>query len=329
MASIRNFLLSFLISVVLFSVLAYFGVNFVVGIMNESDESSEEGSVNDELSQLTSDATGILNLLLIGTDEYEYVGSSDGSGTTDPVKNAFESLDDVDLKKHDTKIVFMTLVSFNSYRRQVTVTAFPIEMTVEANSSEIDLDSAYYFAQNELYGLDKNYFVNAVSATVGMQIDYSATIDIDDYVKVADNMGGLSVICPEGDSEAGVKAGTQTLSSAQLYRMITKDDYVDKRSRAQLMASITTAALDRICSTAYYINADEAFARISPVLKNTEFDTEALNRWKSLIFSYKFYTSEVLAPIGSYESEDGETVFNIDRSGTVNYFKQYMHTDQS
>lgn len=337
MASIRNFIISFLISVVLFSVIAYFGVDYVVAIMNQSDDSADDGLNDDELSRLTSDATGILNLLLIGTDEYQYTSASDlqenenanGFTVGDMVKETYEGLTDVDLKNYDTKIVFMTLVSFNSYRQQVTVTAFPAEMTVAANDSEIGLADAYYFAQNELYGLDKNYFVNAISAAVGMQIDYSATIDIDDYVKVADNMGGLSVRCPENDSESGITAGQQTLSSEQLHRLITKDDYQDNRSKTQFMTNVTTAALDRICSTAYYINADEAFERISPMLNNTEFDETALAQWKSLIFSYKFYTAETLIPIGTYETVDGETVFNIDRNGTVNYFKQYMQNDDT
>lgn len=326
MASIRNFIVSFLISVTLFSVIAYFAVDFMVDFLNQTDEVPKE-EPEDELLGLTSEATGVLNLLLIGTDEYVHPPTVDTESGW--VQDSFDGLSDVDGRNFDTKIVFMTLVSFNSYLEQVTVTAFPVEMKVPANDAELDLNSAYYFADRELYGLDKDYFVHAISATVGMQIDYSATIDIDDYVKVADNLGGLKVNCPEGDSSAGVEAGEATLSSAQLYSLLTKDDYENERTKTQLVSNVTVAALDRICSTAYYVNAFEEFDRISPMLRNTDFDEDALTQWRPLIFSYKFYTLQKLSPLGTYETEEGKTVFEIDRNGTVNYFKQYMQNDQT
>lgn len=324
MASIRNFIVSFFLSLVLFSVVAYFSVDYMVDVMNKTNDDSEEQSGTDELNRLTSDATGILNLLLIGTDEYEYSES-----TGDASQGAFGQLADADRKNYDTKIMFMTLVSYNSYRQQVTVTAFPTEMTVPANNWELDLDSAYYFSDKELYGLTKDYFVHAISATIGIQIDYSATIDIDDYVKVADNLNGLTVDCPESDSDIGVIAGKNPLSSEQLYELLTKENYSEIGSKTAFVTNVTTAALDRICSTAYYMDAYREFERISPMLKNTEFDEEALTQWRSLIFSYKFYTLHKLSPLGTYETENGETVFKIDRSGTVNYFKQYMQNDQT
>lgn len=324
MASIRNFIVSFLLSLILFSVVAYYSVDYMVGVMNKTDQDSEEQADEEELSRLTSDATGILNLLLIGTDEYEY-SESDG----DASQGVYGQLADADRKNFDTKIMFMTLVTYNSYLQQVTVTAFPAEMTVLANNWELDLDSAYYFSDKELYGLTKDYFVHAISATVGIQIDYSATIDIDDYVQVADNLNGITVECPESDSEIGVVAGKNTLTSEQLYALLTKDNYSAPSAKTTFVTNLTVAALDRICSTAYYTDAFREFERISPMLKNTKFDEEALTQWRSLIFSYKFYTLQKLAPLGTYEIEDGETVFKIDRSGTVNYFKQYMQNDRT
>lgn len=323
MASIRNFIVSFLLSLVLFSVIAYYSVDFMVGAVNKTDENSEEQSDEDELSRLTSEATGILNLLLIGTDEYEY---SESAG--DASQGAYGQLADADRKNYETKIMFMTLVSYNSYLQQVTVIAFPSEMTVLANNWELDLDSAYYFSDKELYGLTKDFFVHAISATVGIQIDYSATIDIDDYVQLADNMNSITVECPESDSKIGVEAGKNALSSEQLYALLTKNDYSVPGAKNTFVSNLTVAALDRICSTAYYTDAFREFERISPMLNNTQFDEEALTQWRSLIFSYKFYTLQKLAPLGTYEIEDGETVFKIDRKGTVNYFKQYMQNDQ-
>lgn len=327
MASIRNFLISFLLSLTLFSVLAYFGIGTVVDLVTKPSDTEQESNADDDLGRLTSDATGVLNLLLIGTDEYHYQSATPPTGNW--IINSFGQLVDVDEKNYEKTIVFMTLVSFNSYREQVTVTAFPAEMTVSANDWELDLDSAFYFSDKELYGLDKDYFVQSISATVGMQIDYSATIDIDDYVQVADNLGGLTVDCPEGDEAAGVEAGKTTLTSAQLRALLVKADYADPASKTQLMSNVTTEALDRICSTAYYVNAFHEFDRIKYLLKDTEFDEAALTQWRSLIFSYKFYTLHKLSPIGTYETEQGKTVFKIDRSGTVNYYKQYMPNDQT
>lgn len=325
MASIRNFIVSFLLSLTVFSVIAYFGIDFVVDIMAAAGETADE-SGKDELRTLTSDANGIVSLLLIATDEYEYIPEQ---GIGHWVEDSYAELTDTDRKHFEKEIVFMTLVSFNSHSQQVTVTAFPAEMTVLANDWELDLESAYYFAENELYGLTRDFFTQAISATTGMQINYAATIDIDDYVQFADNMGGIEVSCPEKVDEANVKKGKQVLSSAQLKTLITKDDYEKAESRDKFVTDLTVAALDRICSTAYYNSAFSEFERIAPMLQNTEFDENALAQWRPLIFSYKFYTLQKLSPIGSYETADGEVVFKIDRNGTLNYFKQYMQNDQT
>lgn len=327
MASIRNFIISFLLSLTVFSVIAYFGIDFVVDIMLAAEETPDDSQTADRLGGFTSDATGIVSLLLVGTDEYVYTPDSTPTGHW--VEGSYEALVDADRRHFEKDIIFMSLVSFNSNSRQVTVTALPAEMTVEANDWELDLESAYYFSQNELYGLTKDYFAQAISATVGMQIDYSATIDIDDYVQMADNLGGIEVNCPEDASEAGITKGIQLISSEQLRTLLTKSDYEKPESKEKFVTNLTVSALDRICSTAYYIDAFEEFERIRPMLQDTEFDEDALAQWRPLIFSYKFYTLQKLSPIGSYAEVDGKTVFNIDRGGTRNYFKQYMQNDQT
>lgn len=339
MASIRNFIVSFLLSGVLFSVIAYYSIGFVVGLVSKPTEEASGSSEGNELYQLTTDATGMLSLLLIGIDEIgqtelippsiDQTVESEAEPTVDPIRDPFDQMVDADSQYYDTKVVFISLVCFNSYRQQVSVTAFPLEMTLKANDVELDLDTAYCFAKYELYGLTKDYFVEAIAATVGIPIDYSATIDVDDYVKVADNLGGLTVNCPEGDSASGVTVGENRLTSEQLHSLLIKDDYANARSKTDLVTNVTVAALDRICSIGYYVNAFEEFERISSMLGDTEFDADALSEWRPLIFSYKFYALQKLAPLGTYATEDGKTVFKIDRNGTVNYFKQYMQIDQT
>lgn len=324
MASIRNFILSFLLAVILFSVIAYFGVNFMVDILNQPAEKTDDTADQDDLNALTSDASGILNLLLIVTDEYQYTPDANFG-----VNPEYDNLIDQDRRQFEKEIEFMTLVSYNSYLKQVVVTAFPAEMTVPANDAELDLNSAYYFADKGLYGLDKDYFTHAISATVGVQIEYTATVDIDDYVKVADNLGGLTVDSPEHDVDLSVAEGETTLSSEQLLAMLTEHEYEEPAARTQFISNVTVAVLNRICSTAYYVDAFNEFDRISTMLQNTEFDEAALTQWRSLIFSYKFYKLHQLTPIGAYEAVDGETVFIIDRAGTISYFKQYMQDDKN
>ncbi len=317
MNSLRTFLVTVAVSLVLFGIVAYFATGFVLDIVYPDEEIiPQSGSIDDD-SNLSYNAQGTVNLLLVCTDEFVYRPSPGGA-----VESQFNQLADAELRNHDTSIMFLTLVSFNSSTRQVMVTALPNNLLVTASGQEIDLDTAYYFTQNQLHGLDSDYFVQSISALLGIQVDYTGYVDIDDYIEVADNLGGITVEIPEDIPEMGMIAGEHKLTSNQLYRLLLREDFENPTNRLVLIANQCKAILDRITDSAHKQTAYADYDRISKVLK-TDFSKAALTEYMDLIFSYSSYKVQMPIAIGTFIGSGDDIYYRPDRTSTHNLFKQY------
>lgn len=317
MSSVRSFLITVAASLLLFGVIAYYATGFVMNMVFREDEefAPPVADVPDNTDQLN--ARGTVNLLLVVTDQYVYRPSPGGA-----VESQFNQLADAELRNHDTTIKFITLVSFNSITRQVMITALPGNLLVKANSAKLDLDSAYYFSKNNLHDLDDEYFVQSISALLGIQVDYSGFVDIDDYVEVADRLGGITVDCPENATEIGITAGERKIKSDQLYLMLTREEYQDPANRTQFLVNQCYSILNRITDEAHAESAYADFERISRVLA-TDFNKAALNEYKDLIFSYSKFEVKMPIAIGKFVESGDELYFDPDRPATQNLFKQY------
>lgn len=317
MYSVRSFLITVAASLLLFGVIAYYATGFVMDMVFRQEEMTTPPVVDmtDEIDELS--ARGTVNLLLVVTDQYVYRPSPGGA-----VESQFNQLADAELRNHDTTIEFLTLVSFNSTTRQVMITALPGNLLVKANSAKLDLNSAYYFSQNNLHDLTSEYFVQSISSLLGIQIDYAGFVDIDDYVEVADNLGGIIVDCPEDAKDIGITAGEQKLKSDQLYLLLTRDTYGDPANRMRFITNQCYAILNRITDEAHSQTVYADFERISKVL-TTDFNRAALTEYKDLIFSYSKYEVKTPISIGKFIDSGDELYFDPDRMATQNLFKQY------
>ncbi len=317
MYSVRSFLITVAVSLLLFGVIAYYATGFVMDLVFRDDEEYTPPLVDmidpsDELN-----ASGTINLLLVVTDQYVYRPSPGGA-----VESQFNQLADAELRNHDTTIEFITLVSFNSITRQVMVTALPGNLFVKANAAKLDLNSAYYFSQNNLYDLTSEYFEQSISSLLGIQVDYSGYVDIDDFVEVADNLGGIEVECPEDAKNIGITAGKHKLRSDHLYYLLTQNSYADPANRTQFIVNLCQAVLDRITDEAHSQTVYSDFERINKVL-TTDFNQATLSEYKDLIFSYSKYEIKTPIAIGSFVNSGNELYFDPDRMATQNLFKQY------
>lgn len=317
MYSVRTFLITLALSLVLFGTVAYFATGFVMDLVYPEEEELPEIEQSTDNIDNDINAKGTVNLLLVCTDQYVYRPSPGGA-----VESQFNQLADAELRDRDTTIIFLTLVSFNSTTRQVMVTALPRNLLVTARGQEIDLNSAYYFSQKQLHGLDSDYFQLSISALLGIQVDYTAYVDIDDYVDVADNLNGLTVEVPEDIESLGIAAGENKLTSNQLYRILMQASYDDPLNEIRLLSNQCKAILDRITDQAHEESVYADFERISAVM-NTDFTKAKLTEHKDLIFSYRKYQVQMPIAIGQYVISGEKQFFSPDRNTTQNLFKQY------
>lgn len=315
--SIRSFLLTLVASLVLLGFTAYYATGFVTGLIFSDEDAVTTPDSNDNSLPISSANRSMVNLLLVCTDQYTYRPSAGGA-----VESQFNLLADAELRNHTTNIEFLTLVSFNRSTNQVMITALPDNLFIQANGQRIDLNTAYYFSQNQLYGLSSDFFVESISALFGLQIDYAGYVDIDDYVTVAKRLNGIVINSPIEVPEAGIVMGEQVMNSTQLYTMLKKTDYADPTVKTQLIANQCQAILERITDDAHRDTAYTDFDRISKVL-TTDFTKADLSECISLIFSYSEFTVQMPLVIGEHVVW-GETVyFAPDRTATQTLFKQY------
>ncbi len=315
MSSVRTFLITLAVSLMLFGVVAYYATGFVMDMVYP-DSDIVIGNEHSPDSETQATTKGIVNLLLVCTDQYIYRPSPGGA-----VESQFNQIADAELREHTKDIVFLTLVSFNSITKQVMITALPGNLLVTASGQEVDLDTAYYFTQNGLHGLESDFFVQSISSLLGIQVDYTTYVDIDQYVDVADNLGGLSVNCPEDFPTVGIAQGEQTLSSDQLYKMLTAD-YTDPANKTLFIAAQCKAILDRITDRAHEESLYADFERISQVMES-DFGKPQLATYKNLIFNYRNYKTDLPLTIGTFIESGDELYYRPDRSATQNLFKQY------
>ena len=317
MSSLRSFLVTTVVSILLFSFLAYYATTFVTGlIFAKEDEITTPPA--EEISRPTdSSVQGVVNLLLICTDEYVYQMSPGGA-----IEFQYNQIADAELRARTATIEFMTLVSFNSYTKQVVITAIPDNLLITANGAKIDLDSAYYFSQNYLHDLTPEFLVQAVSALLGIQVNYTGYVDIDDYVRVADRLGGITIDSPEALPEANIQSGKQAFTSNQLYSMLKNDQYADPANKTVFLQNQCRAILERITDEAHSRTAYDDFDRISKVL-DTDFTKSALTQYKDLIFSFSSFEIQMPTVVGSMLSDNGVLYFSPDRAATRALFRQY------
>ncbi len=316
MSSIRTFLITVAVSAVLFGICAFYATGYVLELVYPDEELVVPPSDPSNDSPPDPSAQGTVNLLLVCTDQFFYRPSAGGA-----VESQFNPIADAELREHDTSILFLTLVSFNSTTRQVMVTALPGNTLVSASGQLVDLDTAYYFTQKGLYDLGDDFFERSISALLGLQIDYTGYVDIDDYIDVADNLGGITVNCPEAIPEFGFEEGNRLVSSGQLSRLLRRD-YKDPAAKTALIASQCQAILSKITDPARKDNVHADFDRISKVLR-TDFDKAALARYMDLFFRYGELNLQMPTAIGTYITSGEDLYFKPDRSATQHLFKQF------
>lgn len=317
MSSLRSFFITLVASILLFSFAAYYATQFVTGLVFAGEEEITT-PVEDTVTDPADPAVhGVVNLLLVCTDQYVYQLPPGGA-----VESQFNAIADAELRNRTTTIEFMTLVSFNSNTQEVVITALPDNLLITANGTELDLDSAYYFSQNFLHDLTPDFFVQAVSALLGIQVSYTAYIDIDQYVRGVDRLGGLAIDCPEAVPEFGITKGEQIFTANQLHRMIQYDDYKDPDNKTLFLINQCHAFLERITDEAHAKTAYADFERISKLM-TTDFNRAALTEYKDLIFSYSRYTVQMPLVIGKMVDDHGTLYFSPDRIATRSLFRQF------
>ena len=338
---VKSAVIPFVISLIIFSLIAVFAFPPVIALIFDRDkrdtgESGEEIADDDisSRSSLKSSASGTLTLVLICTDQASASDETPDAtvpvGDTDPTKAEYENLKNTNKVKLTAEVKFITALTFDSLQSKVNITVFPPETVVAFRGMNIPINDMLYYNQQEMYGTDTSFLADYVTSVIGYQVDNYAYIDIDDYVKFADDHPGITVPLQEsatvpgsaGHSTRVYTPGNITVKSGDLLNLIRYDGFQNITTKNEILKSFSLSALDLITTTAYYADYDRAFDKCVSRFYQSDIDKEAFRAKLPLFFSYKFYTVGSPDVIGDIYYTGGTRYFLPDKKATSELFRK-------
>ena len=336
MNSLRSFIITFLIALLIFGLCAFFITGFVTNSITDllsGENMTETTSDSTDTSDVDSpnrpdepeDESESFNVLLIGTDyrpsilnnyhpeietQYPYFEDSakligyNGSLPVYPYRTV--SADAV------------VLVCVNKEKKRFTYMQIPTDMQLTVGGVTTTVSELYY---------DKGlaYFVNKMSGITGVAIDYYALTSIEQIADVADAMGEILYTVPcdmdYTDEVSGLtislKSGTQNLKGKDVAGLLAYNSYTNPAlSREKTCLSFLMALAQRMTNVTYLNKAVDIFANIEEYLC-TNITSKDLLKNLDLIFSYSDFEINQIEYPGSYYYRDGVRYFTPNISAAI------------
>ncbi|MBQ9544535.1 MAG: LCP family protein [Clostridia bacterium] len=307
--SIRNFFLVFLMSIVIFSVIAVFVVRYADGVMQSTlvnkDENGPDGAVQDLTSEDPSNSNQVksgdtVTFLISGTDEMD--------GWADALL----------LVRIDRETSLFTTVMIPANTRLF------VGGSDRAIGSLITLDSPRFLKQK-------------VGAITGIEVDYQVNFDLQGFADLIDLVGGVDFSVPENmryrdDEQAlriDISSGLQHVDGAKAAQLIRYRGYVDGVSgRNETILSFTEAFANQILKTDNMFRAQTLITQIFETI-DTDMSVSDFISAMPLIFSYDSFQHESFTYPGRYVYESGVEWFvpSFDNAFTV--FEIYRESEKT
>lgn len=327
---LRNFLITFAISLVLFSAVSFFVVSLILSpasnLPSEDTESSKDnistnnpgdtsrdsetsepnGSDSADTSDTTTEpvkAGESFTFMIVGTD-YQPDIFDDYKITDEETTSANSGLPERGRQINADTILILRV---NKSKRTFMFSALAPNMkTSVAAGVYTTLNDS--FRKDGVEGLRKN-----VGALTGLAIDYYAVIGIADCVKILDLIDNISFNVPSDmyyedpsqDLIIDLKKGVQTLTSAQALNMLRFNSYTTStNSRLSVSIDFMKTVLTKVTQASYISRAGELYVQIAEYT-DTNFASEDLISNLDLISSYRdFSKASVVYPVTS-ETHNG------------------------
>ncbi|MBQ8248621.1 MAG: LCP family protein [Clostridia bacterium] len=344
LSGLRNFMLTFLISALIFGILASLIIGFVLdtvdstipagnGITNETapdgqynpnhdnNNPSKNNSPDDtDISDLVVDEIEgeTFNILLIGNDyqpelfdDYDYEEKWEGEGFPDK-RNRPWGADMIILLRVDKE------------NRQFIFTSIP-------RNSRVYVDGAYVQLGDTLGTKGLDYLCGKVASMTGLRIDYYASVSVSAIEEAIDAVGTVTYYVPEDmqysdplqNLEIDLEKGTTTIDGEKAAQLLRYVGYKNGNTgRMNTTIEFAKAILAKFTNVTYLDKADDLYNAVSKHAE-TNFTLDDLLNNLDLIFAYsKFETVTITYP-GSNKVYDGITYFEPKIANAIQIFDSY------
>jgi len=334
---IRNFIVTFCASLLIFGIIAYviitninsiFGIGKPVSSENPKDNSTE---VSDNLNgdnnnnpegnngSSTSYSEDNFTILLVGTDYQPDVHTDYDVTEMNKLVSGFP------IKAREVSADSILLIRADAKKKIFMFSSLPSNMRVTVDGGETTLGRVY-----SKKGIE--YMSSLITALTGMPIDYYASLSLSNFISLIDDLGGITFTVPTNmyyqDPSQGLEinmlAGNQTLSGKQASDMLRYVSYSSEaeNSRRSLAISFAKSLLKKFAIPSNMVLASEFYSNYAHYAE-TNFTITDLTRHLELIFAYGDFTSIDLSYPGIIENDGGSITFIPDLNSAITLYKDY------
>ncbi len=331
MSAFRNFILTLLMSLVIFGLLAYGIVkyttrSFRIGVIEEGTN-GREGVVTDDKGHGSSSGAELSGLsgksytiLFAGTDYLPSVFDDYD------VSKYNETVQGFPVEPRKVKTDLLIVVHVNKEKGDTVFCAIPAATRIQIDGLNSRLEDLYAAKGAETLAAK-------VSALTGINVDYYAIVSADKFPSLISALGGVtyyvSTDMVQNDPEKGLninlKKGSQKLNGQKALDMLRYSGYSDGDvSRRKCAVSFLKVVLKNELTAANASNPARFYSRYANFFE-TNLTLDAFNDQAELVFAYsRMNLIEYTFPGSQVSSGDG-IFFNPNITKATEYFSQYKY----
>ena len=333
---VRNFVITFLVSAIIFGLIAYGISTFVVsslGLGGDGEENLESQSMAIETTP-SSPVTGgedtkpddnpdvlqgnSFNVLLIGTDYQPDMFNDYDLSLQNEGREGFPMIE------RPVGADMIILLRIDKEYKKFIFCSIPSETKVSVDGVTTKLGDVY-----DEMGID--YFSQQITALTSLPIDYYAVISVDGMKNIVDELGGLTYYVtqdmkyfdPTQNLDIDLKKGTQKLDGEKAMMLLRYNGYSDNgTTRRNVALSFMKVFFNRFLTPEYLPQASEYWEKFLSYVE-TDFTEEDFTEKLELIFSYSEFIAEDITYPGSGTLIDGDRYFEPNISKAYSTFGLY------
>ncbi len=330
----RNFVVTLIVSLMLFGGLSYFIINSIGGIFSGDEGEYSETDNDNELEPYESSSAldttvnetpvspvgydDSFTILFVGTDYQPFIHNDYDVTEINKDRSGFP------IQARSVNADSIMVMHADRYKNTYMFSTLPSSMQVSVDGAPAALCEIY-----NMKGIE--YLKDIVHAYTGLNIDYYAAVSVGGMADIIDAVGGITYTVPvdmfytdeSQELEIALSKGNQKLNGEDAVNMLRYCSYTTGDvSRRQLLVQFAKAMFKKLATKDNLAGAAGLYTSLATHVE-TNFTLTDLTRHLEIIFAYPDFTSVELTYPGSLRNDPDGSYFEPDISSAITLYKDY------
>jgi len=344
--SLRNFAITFIVSLCIFAALAYFLADFAMEnfaggftagteAVTETEEEETVGVFNpfdEETQPVTNTIQGeSFNFVLIGLDYQPDTFDDYHESMSDYLTRALVSAQEADTEQQLSYAMTRDISADAVIIGRVDREDHRLVLTALSGNTRVFIDGVHTTLGSVFVGKGLDFFLGKITALTGFAVDYYGVVSIPTMVSIIDSLGGFSfkVPCdmeyedPVEGLEISLSAGVQWLSGEGALQVLRYAGYEDRDiSRMGVLRDMAASMLTSVSKFTTLANAPELYKNLKNGIA-TNLSLADFTDNLDLIFRIGDFEVVNYSYPGKMTVENGDPMFVPDTAKAIASLLQY------